>query len=398
MTSTYLPRQIEIGKNSLDKLGKIASEMGMKKLFVVIDAFLTSPQLSYDEKIREIVLPENLTVTFFSDYQGEPTSKHVEEALKKLSDEGADCVVAVGGGSAIDIAKAVSLFGANPQLKWKEITTKVNLNRLSLIAIPTTAGTGSETTKVMVVTDVKTKLKMNPGHKDLVPDVAVLDPLLTKSLPAHFTAYTGMDALTHAIEAYISTQASVITDNYALTAIKMIGNSLNRAYENGEDLAAREEMLLASCYAGIAFSNSSTNLAHAIGRSLGARFKIPHGLSVSLVLPLVMKFGLDATENRYLNIGVALGVEKTEDQREMAESTIRFIEEMNTQFGIWRDGFKYIDPKELKDNLSLLVSDSLSGNGILTNQIVPEEKDIKEILLLLLEKLNQVNNTEAAAL
>jgi alcohol dehydrogenase class IV len=398
MASTYLPRQIEIGKDSLSKLGKIASEMGVKNLFVIIDAFLVSAPLSYDQKIKEIFQFENVALTFFCDYQGEPTTDHVKKALKSLVEKESDCVVAIGGGSAIDIAKAVSLFGANPKMKWEEITATRNLNRLPLIAIPTTAGTGSEATKVMVVTNMETQLKMNPGHKDLIPDIAILDPVLTQSLPNHFTAYTGMDALTHAIEAYISTQASVMTDQYALTAIKMIGKALPRVYENGMDLEAREDMLLASCYAGIAFSNASTNLAHAIGRSLGARFNIPHGLSVSLMLPFVMRFGLEATEERYVDIGVALGMEIKENKEQMAESTIQLIEEMNNQYGIWQDGMKYINLEDLKENISVLVHDALSGNGITTNQIVPTEIEVEKILLSLIERLNKLGNIQMASL
>ncbi|MEK3979105.1 iron-containing alcohol dehydrogenase [Psychrobacillus sp. FSL K6-2836] len=393
MTSTYFPRQIEIGRDSLSELGRIALEMGVKNLFVIIDAFLI-PELGYDKKVKDIVESKNIKVTFFSDYQGEPTTNHVKDALLKLNNEQSDCVVAIGGGSAIDIAKAVSLFGSNPTIKWEEIAETLKLNRLPLIAIPTTAGTGSEATKVMVVTNVETHQKMNPGHKDLVPDIAILDPVLTESLPPHFTAYTGMDALTHAIEAYISTKANPITDNFALTAIKMIRKSLPRAYKNGQDLDAREEMLLASSYAGIAFSNASTNLAHAIGRALGARFNIPHGLSVSLMLPFVLRYGLEATTEKYVEIGHALGVVNDGDDKKMAKSTIQYIDKMNDHYGIWQAGVKYINVEDLKENINILVEDALSGNGILTNRIVPTQKDVQDILLMLIEKLKKAGNNE----
>lgn len=387
MTSTYLPRQIKIGKDSLSDLGGIAKSIGAKKILVIIDGFLRN---GYENKIREIVQSEDLAITFFSDYQGEPTTDHVQAALKLLTENELDCIVAIGGGSAIDIAKAVSIFGNNPTIKWEEIATADNLNRLPLIAIPTTAGTGSEATKVTVVTNVKTQIKMNPGHPDIIPDVAILDPVLTESLPKHFTAYTGMDALTHAIEAYLSTRTSVMTDNYALTAIKMVGQALPSAYEDGSNLGAREDMLLASCYAGIAFSNASTNLAHAIGRSIGARFNIPHGLSVSLMLPFVMRFGLEATEERLATIGVTLGLKDTVNKRTLAKATIQLIEDMNEQYSIWHDGLKYINLDDLKENIAVVVDDALSGNGIATNQIVPTDNDVETILLSLIEKLHEV--------
>lgn len=243
------------------------------------------------------------------------------------------------------------------------------------------------------MTNVETQVKMNPGHPDIIPDVAILDPVLTQSLPNHFTAYTGMDALTHAIEAYLSTQASVMTDNYATTAIKIVGQALPRAYQNGKDLQAREDMLLASCYAGIAFSNASTNLAHAIGRSIGARFNIPHGLSVSLVLPFVMRFGLDETEERLADIGIALGLDNTTNKRELAEATIQLVEEMNQQYSIWQDGINYINFDDLKENITVVVNDALSGNGIATNRRIPNEKDVETILLSLIEKLNKIEKT-----
>lgn len=390
MTSTFLPRQIQIGQNSLTKLGEIANSLGAKNILVIIDGFLVN---HYKQQITEITQSQNIGVTFFSNYQGEPTTNHVQKALKQLVKAQSNCVVAIGGGSAIDIAKAVAIFGNNATIKWAEIATATNLNRLPLIAIPTTAGTGSEATKVTVVTNVDTQVKMNPGHPDIIPDVAILDPVLTQSLPNHFTAYTGMDALTHAIEAYLSTRASAMTDNYALTAIKMVGQALPLAYKNGKDLQAREDMLLASCYAGIAFSNASTNLAHAIGRSIGARFNIPHGLSVSLVLPLIMHFGLNETEERLAHIGVALGLDHTTNRRELAKETIQLIEKMNHQYGIWQDGLKYIHFDDLKENLSIVVTDALSGNGITTNRRIPNEKDIETILQSLVEKLDQVEKT-----
>ena len=162
MASTYLPRQIELGSNSLEHLGKIAVENGATKLFVVMDAFLASEGLNYDVKIKSIVQKQNLAVTIFSDYRGEPTTDHLLAALDSLLKSNADCVVAIGGGSAIDIAKAASVFAVNPTLAWEDIAAQNRLKRLPLLAVPTTAGTGSEATKVMVVKNMKTEIKMNP--------------------------------------------------------------------------------------------------------------------------------------------------------------------------------------------------------------------------------------------
>ncbi|VEF46137.1 iron-containing alcohol dehydrogenase [Bacillus freudenreichii] len=398
MSTAFFPRQIEIGPTCLVQLGEVASKLGGTHLLIVIDAFLVSSPYSYDERIKDIAKQHQLEVTFFSDYRGEPTTDHLSAALNTMKGTGADCVVAIGGGSAIDLAKAVSLFALNPNIQWQEIASQTRLKKLPLIAVPTTAGTGSEATKIMVITDSQTQFKMNPGHRDLIPDAAILDPELSCSLPKQFTAYTGMDALTHAIEAYVSTNANTITDSYALLAISKIANALPKVYENGMDLEAREEMLMASCYAGIAFSNASTNLAHAAGRPLGARFNIPHGLSVSLLLPFVMEFSLKAAEERFGDIAENLGIQEVECRSKLAESAVQHVNELNEHFDIWKDGFKYIDLVDLKESIPVLVEDALSGNGITTNRKVPDSKDVNELYLSLINKLKTIKECNTASL
>lgn len=390
MSTVFLPRRLEVGENSLERIGAIARRQGITHLFLVIDGFLTTEPLNYADKIRLILKKEDVDVTFFSDFRGEPTTEHIYAALAILNKTEANGVLALGGGSAIDISKAVAFFAKNPTAVWEEIASRVCLDRLPLIAVPTTAGTGSEATKVMVIKNSETGVKMNPGHPDLVPDVAILDPCLTTSLPKHFTAYTGLDAMTHAIEAYVSTKASCVTDDFAINAINMIGKSLPIVYEDGENVSAREKMLLGSFYAGIAFSNASTNLAHATGRPLGARFDIPHGLSVALLLPFVMRFGMEAVPDRYAKIAVALGEDASQEVTLLARKSIDLVDKYNEQFGIWRDGLKYIDIEDLKANMSIIVDDALSGNGIVTNQIVPTKRDVENILLALINKLGSV--------
>ncbi|MGM8213754.1 iron-containing alcohol dehydrogenase [Virgibacillus sp. W0430] len=390
MTSLFLPRQIEFGIKSIEKLPCIASGIGVNHMFVIIDAFLLSEQFAYDKKIEELALNENINVTFFSNFKGEPSTAHMKLAIAKLNEVEADSVIAIGGGSAIDLAKAVSLFSVNDKINWEQIHKQKRLNRLPLIAIPTTAGTGSEVTKIMVITNSETNIKMNPGHKDLVPDISILDPEITMSLPKHLTAYTGLDALTHAIEAYVSNLASDLTDKYALTAIEIIGRVLPKVYHDGTDIESRKEMLLASCYAGIAFSNASTNLAHAAGRSLGAKFEIPHGLSVALLLPFVMRFGLEASIDSYSTIAVCLGEDKRQNTSVLAEKAIGTVERYNDQFNIWVDGLNYINISNFEKNIPILVEETLGGNGIVTNRIVPTKKDIEKLYHSLLKKLEEV--------
>lgn len=376
MSSLYLPRVIEQGKGSLQRLCKLAKDMDATHLFIVHGTLLTKEP--YRKVLEDSLNKHNLQATFFSDFQGEPTTEHLSAALTAIHICGADCIVAIGGGSAIDLAKAVSVFSINRDLDFNEIPNKEQLKRLPFIAVPTTAGTGSEATKVMVITDVDNGVKRNPGHPNLIPDVAILDPLLTVSLPKHLTAYTGMDALAHAIEAYVSTKATALSDFFALEAIKMVGESLPLAYENGNNLEAREKMLLASTYAGIAFSNASTNLAHATARPLGTRYHLPHGLCVALLLPFVIEYGLEASRERYSEIAKCLGVREGE--------LISKVRDYNAIFHIWKDGAALLT-KGFEASIQGLVNDALSGNGIDTNQKVPTEKDVEKIYKDLLLEL-----------
>ncbi|ARK29778.1 iron-containing alcohol dehydrogenase [Halalkalibacter krulwichiae] len=389
MSSLHVPKEINLEFGSVQKLGQIASDFGATHLFIVIDAFLTQSPLNYQDQLEQICRKHSLEITCFSDFRGEPTTEHLDEAISKINVCGADCIVAMGGGSSIDLAKAISVFAINRGITLDEIEQKRDLKRLPLIAIPTTAGTGSEATKVMVITDSKSNIKKNPGNPKLIPDVAILDPNLTMSLPKHFTVYTGLDALAHAMEAYVSTRATELSNHYALEAIKMVGEALPRVYDNGKDEEARKKMLLASCYAGIAFSNSSTNLAHATARPLGAHFHIPHGLSVALLLPFVIEFGLEAARERYANIAMALGVERSKNKEELAKDALMIVHRYNERFNIWNDGFKYIKPSEFEESIPTLVQDSLSGNGVLTNQIIPTDADVEKIYKQLLKKVSQ---------
>ncbi|MEW9674013.1 iron-containing alcohol dehydrogenase family protein [Ammoniphilus sp. 3BR4] len=388
MSKLDLPRHIHIENGSLNKLNEFVIANGANRAFIVMDSFLASSPLNLNNRVKEILKIGNIESIIFSDYSGEPTTEHVNAALHVLREFKADCVIGIGGGSALDLAKAVSLFSINPEMTWSAITNQPHLNRLPLLAVPTTAGTGSEATKVMVITNVETNVKMNPGHPHLIPDAAILDPELTLSLPRSFTAYTGLDALAHAMEAYVSNRATGMTDLFALEAIRMIGTALPRLCEDGKDKEARENMILASCFAGIAFSNASTNLAHAAGRPLGAHFHIPHGLSIALLLPFVMRFGLQVAEQRYANIAIALGTDPTLDPKTLAEISLKLIEGYNDKFDIWNDGRKYIPIQKLRDAIPILVEDAMSGNGISTNMKVPNQQDIAIIYERLAERLS----------
>ena len=383
--SFNLPKEIILGEGALAKLGEVAREIQSNHLFIITGTLMTHENMK--DQVLQSISEHGLKATFYTHQQGEPNTDHLDNALYATRNHDADCVVAIGGGSVIDLAKIVSAFAIHKEMSLDDIPNQKILTRLPLIAIPTTAGTGSEATKVAVITESKSNVKKNPAHSSLTPDIAILDPHLTATLPRNITAYTGMDALAHALEAYVSTRASTMSDHFALEGVRLIGEFLPKVYQNQNDLESREQLLLGSCYAGIAFSNASTNLAHATARPLGARFHIPHGLSVALLLPFVVEFGLEVCEKRYADVAKKLGVNK-DTQTELAKEVLNIVWQYNSTFSIWSDALKYFDStRNLEEKVPILVQDALAGNGIMTNRKIPSTSDVEKIYKDLLKTL-----------
>jgi alcohol dehydrogenase class IV len=212
---------------------------------------------------------------------------------------------------------------------------------------------------------------LNPGHPDLIPDVVILDPQLTLNVPKHITAFTGLDALTHAIEAYVSTQATMFSDMHALQAIELITANIQQAYHEPGNLVAKGKMLLGSFHAGVAFSNASTNLAHALGRALGAKFQLSHGLSVALMHPFVVAYSMESSRERYQKVAQTMGLKKP-------ESLIVYLEELNNEFQVWANAASIVS-YSFEDAIDEMTKNALEGNGILTNRRLPGEEDIRVI-------------------
>lgn len=361
-TSIHLPKTLYHGPGSLAALESAVKRLGIDHLFVILSERAKS---ELEGEIRSLLKKSRTAVTFCTHASKEPTLAHVAEVRKRFQSSGCDGILAIGGGSAIDLAKAVAVTAKTNIASIKNFEIG-HIERHPLIAVPTTAGSGSEATKVFVITDEKENVKHNPAHPSIIPDVAILDPELTLNLPRNVTAQTGMDALAHAIEAFVSNKASPASDMYAMKAIELIGTNLTTVYHEPNNLLAREQMLLGSHFAGIAFSNASTNLAHAAARPLGARFQLPHGLTVALTLPPVVRFGLEAAKDRYEKIAAIL---HTDD-------LIMYLENLNETFEIYEEARRFIDKTVLENMIPLLVQDALSGNGILTNRKIPDKEDV----------------------
>jgi alcohol dehydrogenase class IV len=303
-----VPGTIHVGIGSHERVAAEAARIGGGKVLVVTDGNVRATPLA--GAVIEQLTGAGLLRGVFSDIPGEPTTTEVERGLAALRAAGADTVVAVGGGSVIDTAKAVAVMATNGgSIVDYKGPNKLQRPKLPLVAVNTTAGTGSEVTRFAIITDPVTSVKMLLADPRLIPDVAIDDPLLTVTCPPLITASTGLDALTHAIESYISLRATPLSEVLALSAIRRIGQSLRAAFRNGEDLRARTAMHIASLEAGMSFSNASVALVHGMARPIGAYFHKAHGISNAVLLPHVMAWSIPGAPARFAQIANALGVE-----------------------------------------------------------------------------------------
>lgn len=300
-----IPQLIITGIGSAKEAGVIAKNLG-EKAFFVTDANLE--KIGLLAEVKKSLENAGISYALYDQVNTEPTTEHIEEGTKIFKESEADFLIAVGGGSALDAAKAIAILFSNPgKISYYMGANKIPKPGPPLMAIPTTAGTGSEVTQFTIITDTARDVKMLIASPYLIPRIALLDPLLTLQMPPQITAATGIDALTHAIEAYVSLKAQPLSDLLALDAIKLISGNLRRAWANGENLEARSHMMMGALEAGIAFSNSSVALVHGMARPLGAYFHIPHGISNALLLPTVMEFSIPGNPQRYADIAKAMG-------------------------------------------------------------------------------------------
>lgn len=303
-----VPPVIRYGEGALASLGETARELGLSRVLLVTDAGVV--RLGVAEAAEANLAVVGIPTARYDGVQPDPTLANVAAGLDRLRAAEADGLVAVGGGSSIDCAKAIAVAHANvePLPRYPGVE-RIPRPGLPVIAVPTTAGTGSEVTRVAVITDEARDVKMMFASRHLVCRAAIVDPLLTLSMPPSLTAAVGVDALTHAIEAYVSRRAQPLTDTVALAAIRRIGAALRRACADGADRGARAAMMLGAMEAGMAFSNASVALIHGMARPLGACFHLAHGVSIAVLLPAVTRFSLPAATERYAEVAAALGAE-----------------------------------------------------------------------------------------
>jgi alcohol dehydrogenase class IV len=302
------PPLIRVGRGLFAEAPSAARDLGMKRPLVVADIYFAKTGRA--EELATRCEEAGLAAALYSDIAEEPLVRHVEEGLAAYRQHAADGVIALGGGSTMDTAKAVAAMSANPgRIADYMVPARLRADLPPLVCLPTTAGTGSEVTKFCIITDPETNVKMLIADPRLLPAVALADAELTESCPPAVTAATGLDALTHAIEAYVSQRATPPSSLFALSAIARVSANLRRVFANGADSEARDAMVLGQLEAGLGFSNSSVALVHGMARPLGAYFHVPHGLANAVLLPAVMEWSLEAALPAYAEIARALGGE-----------------------------------------------------------------------------------------
>ncbi|ELY2590711.1 L-threonine dehydrogenase [Cronobacter sakazakii] len=303
----YIPSINMIGMNSLDEALKMASEYGYRNALIVTDGMLSA--LGMAGQLKEMLSQKGINSVIFDGTHPNPTTENVEAGLSMLRAHRCDCVISLGGGSPHDCAKGIALVAANGgDIRDFEGVDRSRKPQLPMIAINTTAGTASEMTRFCIITDQERHVKMAIVDKHVTPVMSVNDPALMMGMPRSLTAATGMDALTHAIEAYVSTAATPVTDACALKAISMIAQTLPQAVEEGDDVAAREAMAWAQFMAGMAFNNASLGYVHAMAHQLGGFYDLPHGVCNAILLPHVQRFNSSVAAHRLRDCAQAMGV------------------------------------------------------------------------------------------
>jgi alcohol dehydrogenase class IV len=302
-----MPRVLLFGQNSINSLTDEVKKLNKKKALFVTDDIMI--KAGYVAKVEKLLKDTNIDTVIFRDIKGEPTDVDVENGLRSFKENKCDFLIGLGGGSLIDTAKAIAIMSTNDgHIANYMGTNKVKNSVPPIVAISTTAGTGSEVTKVTIVTDTKKNVKMLISDPYIMPTIAVSDPMFTISVPQNTTAATGIDAFCHAVESYTSKKAQPFTDILALSAIKLISENLREAWCDRDNLTARTNMMLAATQAGIAFNNASVTLIHGMSRCIGAQFHIPHGISNAALLNIWAEYTYIANPKKFANIAAAMGV------------------------------------------------------------------------------------------
>lgn len=375
----HMPKMINYGRHAFKEVGKVGAELGGRAL-IISDEMMD--ELGNVNAVQDYLSEENIDSSVYLGVESEPTDIYVAEALEKFKKEQCNMVISIGGGSCIDTAKAVAVLASNggyigDYMGGKKIANKEPVPH---IAIPTTAGTGSEATDATIITNTSNEVKMMIKQPAFMPVVAIVDPMLSLSSPKHVTAATGVDALSHAIESYISKRSHPMTDTMGLSAMKLITENILTAYREGDNLDAREAMSLGSLQAGIAFSNSSVCLVHGMSRPIGALFHVPHGYSNAMLLPAVLEFSMDSTIERLADLGRIFYPEaKSYSDDKAASTAVQAVKQLCADLNIPNLQSWGIDEQKFITARGKMANDALASGSPANSPRVPTQNEIERL-------------------
>jgi alcohol dehydrogenase class IV len=379
VSSIALPRIMRIGGGAAGELGSVLAGLGLSRPLLVTDAFLASTGAA--SRLLANLKDTGLEGEVFSETVPDPTSDSLAGGLEAVAAHRADCLVGFGGGSPMDTAKALGLLSVQGgEMRDYKAPRNNGGPALPVIAIPTTAGSGSEATQFTVITDSATDEKMLCTGLAFLPVATIIDYELTVSMPSRLTADTGVDALTHAVEAYVSRKANAFSDGLALTAIGTIGRNIRRAYADGDDLEAREAMMFAATQAGIAFSNSSVALVHGMSRPIGAHFHVAHGLSNAMLFPAVTAFSVEGAVGRYADCARAFGAAARGDSDALAAGKlVEALAVLCKDLDVPTPQSHGIDREKWDELTPLMAQQALASGSPGNNPIVPTADQIEDL-------------------
>ena len=371
------PRILHIGGGSIAELPALLAKLGLRRPLIVTDPTMVRTGLI--RRCQEPLETAGIVADLFSDTVPEPSDTVIHASVGHIG-PAHDCLIAFGGGSPMDTAKAMAILAAGPpgaKMRDFKVPAQADHARLPVIAIPTTAGTGSEVTRFTVITDAERGEKMLISGLGALPLAAIVDYELTFTVPPRTTADTGVDSLTHALEAYVSRRANPVSDALARTAMALIGRHLRTAFREPQNAAAREGMMLGATTAGMAFTNSSVALVHGMSRPIGAHFHVPHGLSNAMLLPALTRWSMPASLARYAEAARQIGVAEPGDAdadaaRHLAETLVQ----LNRDLGVPTPAGFGIAEAEWNARLPLMAEQALASGSPANNPRVPSADEI----------------------
>ena len=378
------PRLILSGSGAVSKVAEVLAQLGLSRPLVVTDPWMASSGTV--ERCLAPLRDAGITPAVFSETVPDPTDTVVEAGVAAFRAGDYDCLIGFGGGSPMDTAKAIAILASAPQgthIRTFKAPAQANTGAVPVLCIPTTAGTGSEATRFTVITDTARDEKMLIAGLGALPLAAIVDHELTWTVPARTVADTGVDSLTHALEAFVSRRANPFSDDYARLAMRLIAPNLRRAYADASnpggkrDEEAREAMMRGAMLAGLAFSNASVALVHGMSRPIGAHFHVPHGLSNAMLLPAVTRFGLQSALPRYAEAARIMGVAaEGEGDQSAAVRLVEELEALNRDLSVPTPAAHGIDAARWDGLLDTMAAQALASGSPANNPRVPDASEI----------------------